>query len=289
MASQDSLEISDASGHTNPLESEDDTTRGMVVKPKKLLQGEFLHPREQKKLIFTDASNTEWGARLDHDSTGGVWSRVKKLLQINLLEMKAVLLALQFFKTTWRNNHVLIASDNTSVVSYINKQGGTRSAELCALTWRILTWCNLNNVTLTARHVPGSLNLIVDSLSRRNQIQPTEWSLSPQIFKQVSKIWESPQVDLFTTSLNTKLSLFISPIPDPWAWAEDALNIPWENLVAYTFPPMALLPKVVQKLQLQMCRLIHITPGWPTKPWFWDLVEMSLDIPRLLVWYLRAQ
>ena len=23
-------------------------------------------------------------------------------------------------------------------------------------------------------------------------------------------------------------------------------------------------------------------PGWPTKPWFWDLVEMSLDIPRQL-------
>ena len=35
MASQDSLEISDASGHTNPLESEDDATRGMVVRPSK--------------------------------------------------------------------------------------------------------------------------------------------------------------------------------------------------------------------------------------------------------------
>ena len=35
VASQNSLEISDTSGHTDPLESEDDTTRGMVVRPSK--------------------------------------------------------------------------------------------------------------------------------------------------------------------------------------------------------------------------------------------------------------
>ena len=57
---------------------------------------------------------------------------------------------------------------------------------------------------------------------------------------------------------------------------------PMGNLVAYAFPPTALLPKVVQKLQSQTCRMILIAPGWPTKPWFWDLVELSLDIPRQL-------
>ena len=33
MASQDSLHISNASGHTDPLESENDMTQGMVVRP----------------------------------------------------------------------------------------------------------------------------------------------------------------------------------------------------------------------------------------------------------------
>ena len=131
-----------------------------------MLQGEFLHPRELEKLIFTDASNAGWGAHSGQDSTGGLWSHLEKHLHINLLEMKAVFLALQFFKKTCQNNQVLIASDNTSVVAYINKQGGTRSAELCALMWRILTWCNQNNVTLRARHIPGSLNVIADGLSR---------------------------------------------------------------------------------------------------------------------------
>ena len=112
--------------------------------PQNVLQGEYLHPREHKKLIFTNASNTGWGAHLGQNSTGVLWSLSEKHLHLNLLEMKAVLLALQFFKTDCRNNQVLIASDNTSVVAYINKQGGTRSAELCALMWRILTWCHQN-------------------------------------------------------------------------------------------------------------------------------------------------
>ena len=46
--------------------------------------------------------------------------------------------------------------------------------------------------SLKARHVPGSHNVIADDLSRRNQIQHTEWlafSLSPLIFKQIIKLF----------------------------------------------------------------------------------------------------
>ena len=205
VASQDSLEISDASGHTDPLESEDDTTWGMVVRPSKCATRRTSPPQGTRKTDIYRRLNAGWGAHSGQNSTGGLWSLSEKHLHINLLEMKAVLLVLQFFKTDCRNNQVLIPSDNTSAVVYINKQGDTKSAELCALMWRILTWCHLNKVTLRARHVPGSLRVIADGLSRRNQIQSTEWSLSPQIFKQISKLWESPQVDLFATSLNEKL------------------------------------------------------------------------------------
>ena len=62
--------------------------------PQNVLQGEFLHPREHKKLIFTDASNAGWGTHLNQASTGGLWSQHEKHLHINLLELKAVFLAL---------------------------------------------------------------------------------------------------------------------------------------------------------------------------------------------------
>ena len=48
-----------------------------------------------------------------------------------------------------------MATDNTAVVSYINKKGGMRSGPLCALLWRILTWYTRQQVTLKARHIPA--------------------------------------------------------------------------------------------------------------------------------------
>ena len=151
-----------------------------------MIQGEYLHPREHENLIFTEALNAGWGAHLGQNAIGGLWSLLEKHLHISLLEMKVVLLALQFFKANCKNNQVLITSDNTSVVAYINKQGGMKSAELCPLMWRILTWCHQNNVTLRA-------DVIADGLSIRNQIQSTEWSLSPQIFKQISNFRRFPR------------------------------------------------------------------------------------------------
>ena len=50
--------------------------------------------------------------------------RQEKRLHINALELKAVSLALQRFKDQCQNQTVLVATDNSTVVAYINKQGG---------------------------------------------------------------------------------------------------------------------------------------------------------------------
>ena len=171
---------------------------------------------------------------------------------------------------------------DSTVVAYINKQGGTHSAEMCALLWKIMTWCHHYHITLKARHIPGCLNVMADLLSRSNQVQSTEWSLHPQVFKQICQKWFTPHVDLFATHLNHKLPLYVSPIPDPKAWDIDALNINWTNLTAYAYPPTALLHKVIQKIRQCHCLIIVIAPGWPGMPWFWDLVQLSTEIPLQL-------
>ena len=63
----------------------------------------------------------------------------------------------------------------------IHQQGG-RSGSLCALLWRLLCWCNLRQVVLKARHIPGRLNVIADKLSRQGQVIQTEWSLHQEVF-----------------------------------------------------------------------------------------------------------
>ena len=128
---------------------------------------------------------------------------------------------------------MLICSDNSTVVSYLNKEGGTHSIEMCALIWRILAFTNSRRIQIRARHVPGSLNVIADSLSRRDKVIQTEWSLHQQIFNQICKVWHTPMVDLFATHLNYELPIYVSPVPDRKAWKIDALNICWEGLDGY--------------------------------------------------------
>ena len=188
------------------------------------MKGADLLPKDHGIQLFTDASNEGWGAHLDQNSTKGLWSDREKRLHINVLELKAVSLALRDFKDQCQNQTVLVATDNSTVVAYINKQGGTHSAEMCALLWKIMTWCHHYHITLKARHIPGCLNVMADLLSGSNQVQSTEWSLHPQVFKQICQRWFTPHVDLFATHLNHKLPLYVSPVPDPKAWDIDALN-----------------------------------------------------------------
>ena len=73
-------------------------------------------------------------------------------------------------------------------------------------------------------------------LSRSNQVQSTEWSLHPQVFKQICQKWFTPHVDLFATGLNHKFPLYVSPVPDQNAWDIDALNINCLCLPSYGSP-----------------------------------------------------
>ena len=130
--------------------------------------------------------------------------------------------------------------------------------------------------------IPGCLNVMADLLPRSNQVQSTEWSLHLQVFKQICQNWFTLHVDLFATHLNHKLPLYVSPIPDPKAWDIDALNINWTGLTAYAYPPTALLHRVIQKIRQCYCLIIVIVPDWPGMPWFWDLVQLSTEIPLQL-------
>ena len=130
-----------------------------------LMAGAPIHPDIHNTLVFTDASQKGWGAHLNKIVLSGLWSNKEAQLHINVLDLKAVLLALKGFQERLQGQRVLICSDNSTVVSYLNKEGGTHSMEMYALIWRILAFTNSRRIQIRARHVPGSLNVIADSLS----------------------------------------------------------------------------------------------------------------------------
>ena len=100
------------------------------LKEDHVLTGQPLHPIKHALQIFTDASIEGWGAHLNEHTAGGTGSLPGSKLHINYLELKAVFLALKEFQDLCSNKIVLVATDNTTVVSYINKEGGMRSGPL---------------------------------------------------------------------------------------------------------------------------------------------------------------
>lgn len=73
--------------------------------------------------------------------------------------------ALNQFQDNVKHKQILLRTDNSKVVSYINRKGGTKSVVLYLLAWRILHWWRL-----WAAHIPTKRNAIADQLSRRRQI-----------------------------------------------------------------------------------------------------------------------
>ena len=76
-------------------------------------------------------------------------------------------------------------------------------------------WCSRKQVTLKARHITGRVNVEADKLSTLDHTIQTEWSLFLEVFQLICSRWHQPQIDLFATRFSNKLSLFVSPVPDP--------------------------------------------------------------------------
>ena len=134
----------------------------------RFIRGVVLKQSPPAHTVFTDASCSGWGAHLEPEGLmcHGVWPQNQSQLHINILEMKAILLALKEFQHILSNSSVMIMTDSSSIVAYLQREGGTHSPTLCMEVWETLLWCHKNGISLGVRHIPGRTNILADRLSR---------------------------------------------------------------------------------------------------------------------------
>ena len=185
-----------------------------------------------------------------------------------MLEIMAIRFALIKTLKYIRHSCVMISTDNTTVVSYINKQGGTHSPNLYVQVWKILLWCLKHQIVVRISHIPGRFNVLTYKLSRIDKVVKTEWAMDQSITNSIFKMFNYPNLDLFVICFNHKLPLYVSPVLDNHAFAIDAFSMNWNHIHVYAFPPTILILSVMNKVRQSQCRIVLIAPHWPQQAWF---------------------
>ena len=240
-----------------------------------------LETTEPHLVIKTDASTSGgWGAVCGPKEAGGRWKKEEKELNINCLELLAILYALICFKSVVKGRHVKILTDNTCAVTYIRKMGGSKSMKCNEIANSIWNWCIEESVWLTVSHIPGKKNVEADKKSRIFD-DHTEWKLNPKIFQKVQEKLGVPKIDLFASRLNYQIKPFVSWGPDPEASAVDAFTLKWETF-AYAFPPFCLIQRILAKVERDQADVMMIVPLWATAAWFPHLLRLLTSAPILL-------
>ena len=233
-------------------------------------------------ILSSDASMEGWGSQCGTETTGGRWSDTEKLNHINYLELLAAFLAIKCFMKDKSNAHVQLLMDNTTAIKYINSMGGVHSPLCNKLAREMWQWAINKGLWISASFIPGKTNISADFESRHFK-DNTEWALSDGLFAQLVAKWGKPEIDLFATRLNAKLSKYVSWRRDPHALHIDAFSLPWSvDSYYYIFPPFSLVARCLQKLRQDQSRAIMIVPFWPTQPWFSRLLHLITDIPLVI-------
>ena len=88
-----------------------------------------------------------------------------------------------------------------------------------------------------------------------------------------------PEIDLYASRLNFKISSYISEGPDPYAIGFDAFNMPWPDSV-YAFPPINLIHRFLSQFLFHNIPFgLIIVPYWPAQAYFPTLLDLLINSP----------
>jgi hypothetical protein len=157
------------------------------------------------------------------------------------------------------------------------RRQGASGGMLLKATRAIFSLLTVMDIRLQISHVPGVENNFTDALSRMDTAG--DYSLSQDLFRRATaRLSITPTIDLFATAANHKLPRYASLAGRHAGSAEtiDALSIPWTGETPYLFPPVQLIPRVLQKLRMDGVKeAVLVCPHWPSQPW-WPLMRESL-------------
>ena len=232
--------------------------------------------------VASDASDEGWGLYFAGQMERARWAPADALLHINVKELMVLLIFLREFysRCNLRIKTIRWEVDNTSALAYVKKQGGTSSLPLLQVASEVLLLASHLGVTILPVYIPSEQNLHADFASRFRDLP--DLHLLPSVFRKMCSKWGTPEIDLFASPASRQLPRFYAWDAATTAEHFDALSRPWHFKMAYLFPPIPLIPRVIDKLFQSSGAFFLVTPFWPNQTWF-PLLRLLpvVDVRRL--------
>ncbi len=145
--------------------------------------------------IYMDVGLDGWGAHIGPFTVQGLLSPKRWKLHLYLQELKAVHLALQALLLNFLNYRVIhVVSDNSTVVRYINKQGGMTPVSVLVQ--------NNEHYNSSETHRRNSKCHSRHSVKKKSSSSHTEWILDQTLFQMICQMKFMSMIDLFATRYN---------------------------------------------------------------------------------------
>ncbi|XP_063975229.1 uncharacterized protein LOC135161513 [Diachasmimorpha longicaudata] len=210
--------------------------------------------------MFTDASTSGWGAYCNGIRTNGFWRKDERIKHINELELIAVIMGLKSLVGYSRRSDIVLRVDNTTAIAYINKKGGIKFPALNKVAKEIWDFCEQRELWVMAAYIKSEKNHEADFESRKLEPE-TEFALSDEAVREITRKFGQPDVDLFASRSNAKCHQYVSWKKDPDSIAIDAFTISWKKYFFYAFPPFSVILRILQKIQSDEAEGIMASPA----------------------------
>ena len=116
--------------------------------------------------LYTDAAGSlGFGGLCGKKWFLGSWPQTWKKLNITVLELFPIVVAARIWGSMWQNKRIIFFSDNMAVVHVLNSSTSKEREVMILLRKLVLVTMNYN-FQFQARHLPGHVNTLADSLSR---------------------------------------------------------------------------------------------------------------------------
>jgi hypothetical protein len=169
--------------------------------------------------------------------------------------------------------------DNQVAVAYIRNMGG-RVERLDRVAREIWSKLEARDVFMLLSYINTKVNpadALTRGVSNKKQLLDCEVQLKPEIFQWLIQQGPfEPDVDWFASSVNAQLPRYYTWNADPAAEGVDAFWFYWGKENGYVYPPFALIPRILRKVDEDKAVIILIHPDWPGALWAPDLRRLEV-------------